>query len=457
MTRTRRLRPLWLLLLLALLLLGLAVFLGLFRPSSVSADIEHPLSADDMRELRPRGRELAMAGDCFGCHSRAEGPMAAGGVAIATPFGTLHSTNITPDPKHGIGRYSRADFHRALRDGVAPGGRNLYPAMPYVFTHLTRPEDADALYAYLKSIPPLAVPNVANTGVYVLPLRGFMNFWNLLNFPRQQNAGPPDAKRLGAAASADAAPRSAQWTRGAYLVEGLAHCAACHTPMNVMMGTDFSRHFEGAIIDGMQAPDIRAETLGRQGYTIESLTQFLQTGIAPQGTSFAGMYTVTHASTSNMQADDVRAMAEYLLTGQDGRTVAATPAPDAPARAPGGSPVRTTAGADVDAIMLESGRLTYLSACAGCHGMAGEGIPNVAPAMRGNATLLNDEPHNFIKVVLDGIPTQQFSGHQRMYAMPGFAEQLSDADIAALTRWAMREWGGKAQQTTAEAVGKLRQ
>lgn len=440
-------RLLWLLLVLAVLL-GLAVFLGLFRTSSVAADIDTPLSADALHELRPRGRELAMAGDCFGCHSKPNGPMAAGGVAIATPFGTLHSTNITPDLEHGIGRYTRADFHRALRDGVAPGNRNLYPAMPYVFTHLTTPEDADALYAYLMSIPPLAVPNEGNTGVYVLPVRGFMNFWNLLNFPKQSSGAVPDAKRLGIA-SPPPAP-SSQWTRGAYLVEGLAHCAACHTPMNFMMGSDFSRHFEGTIIDDMQAPDIRAATLAKQGYTLDTLTQFLRTGIAPQGTSYAGMYTVTHASTSNMQADDVRAMAEYLLSGPDGKLMAGT-APPTPA-----VPLSQDDAKASDTEQLTAGRLTYASACAGCHGMTGEGIPNVAPAMRGNATLSNENPHNFIKVVLDGIPTQQFSGDQRMYAMPGFAEQLDDADIAALTRWAMREWGGKTPELSAEAIAKLR-
>jgi len=432
-------RVLWLVLAL-LLVSGLAVFLGAFRGSSVTDAVDRPLSADDMRELLPRGRQLAMAGDCFGCHSRPEGPRAAGGVPIDTPFGTLYSTNITPDPEHGIGRYTRADFHRALLDGVGRGG-NLYPAMPYVFTHRTTAADADALYAYMMSIPPIAVANVPHTGVYRLPVRGFMNFWNLLNFPREDavTAPPP--------AVAAAAPEHAQqWVRGAYLVEGLAHCAACHTPMNLTMGTDVARHFEGAVIDGLQAPDIRAATLGAQGYDVESLARFLGTGISPQGTSFAGMYTVTHASTSHLQTQDLEAMAVYLLTGEDGRIVSASPPPQPRAVA-----------ASADSAGLAAGRLNYLSACAGCHGVAGEGIPNVAPAMRGNATLINDDPRNFIAVVLRGIPTQRFAGDQRMDAMPGFADSLSAEDIARLANWARAQWGGQAPAVTADTVRKLRQ
>lgn len=455
MTSHRMRRALWAVLLL-LALLMLAVYLGFFRSSSVGADVEQPLSVDDMRQLLPRGREMAAAADCFGCHSTPQGPLAAGGVAIGTPFGTLHSTNITPDPVHGIGRYTRADFHRALRDGVARDGRNLYPAMPYVFLHRITPGDADALYAYLQTIPPLAVPNQPNTGVYVLPVRGAMNFWNLLNFPKREGIEGLAAPPAGGPGD-DVGEQSALWTRGAYLVEGAGHCAACHTPMNFMMGTNFSRHFEGAVIDGLQAPDIRAATLARQGYTVDTLTRFLRTGVSPQGTSFGGMYTVTHASTSELKAQDVQAMATYLLTGADGRAATAAAAPisaavDAHARAKEG-------GAHTDtptAPGLATGRLQYISACAGCHGMAGEGIPHLAPAMQGNAALSNSDAFNFIKVVLEGIPTQAFAGNERMYAMPGFAEQLSDEQIAQLSNWARGQWGGQPADISAKTVGRLR-
>ena len=156
---------------------ALVVLSGLFRTSSVAPQAQQTLSPERMQALIPRGHELALAGDCFGCHSMPQGPMGAGGLAIATPFGTLYSTNITPDKQYGIGNYTRADFHRVMRDGIAPGERNLYPAMPFVFSHITTPDDIDALYAYNMSIPAMPIANKSNTGVFVLPVRPFMDFW----------------------------------------------------------------------------------------------------------------------------------------------------------------------------------------------------------------------------------------------------------------------------------------
>lgn len=417
---------------LAIIVLGaviaLAILFGLFRMSSVAPQAEQALSREQMQSLIPRGRELALAGDCFGCHSLPEGPMAAGGVPIGTPFGTIYSTNITPDKQHGIGNYTRADFHRALRDGIGAGKGNLYPAMPYVYTHITTPDDLDALYAYMMSIPAMPVSNKANSGVFVLPVRPFLNFWTLLNFPDRQV--PQNDQR------------SAEWNRGAYLVEGLAHCGACHTPFNIMMGVDFSRPLEGGLIDGMAVPNITTASLAQHGFDVETLSQYLSTGIAPQGTSFAGMNTVTHFSTSVMEPKDVRAVATYLLTDKQGNLAKAAPPPaplpEAASPAPGSA--------------METGRLGYISACAGCHGINGEGIPNVAPAMKGNATLAMDNPLTLIKVVLNGIPTQTFTNGQRMYAMPPFAHRMEDVEIAALISWIRAEWGGQGTAITTEQV-----
>ncbi|MGO3891395.1 MAG: c-type cytochrome [Paenalcaligenes sp.] len=405
----------------------IAILLGAFRSTSVAPGVDKPLSADEMQQLIPRGRELAMAGDCFGCHSQPQGPKAAGGVAIDTPFGTLYSTNITPDPTYGIGKYTREDFHRVLKDGVAPKG-NLYPGMPYIFTHITTPEDIDALYAYLMSIPPIAVPNKDNSGAFALPVRPFMNFWNLLNFPDRSVPENPE--------------RSAQWLRGAYLVQGVGHCASCHTPQNFMMGVDFARDLQGGEINGWAIPNITAASLAKHGFDVPLLTQYLSTGIAPQGTSFADMHTVTHFSTSAMDKDDVEAVATYLLTDANGAIppAAAAPAPLPEAQNP---------AADSD---MAIGRRTYLAACAGCHGSKGEGIPNVAPAMYGNATLAMDTAQNLIRVVLNGIPTQTFTGNQRMYAMPPFAHELSDKEIADLSTWMRAEWGGQASAVTIDQV-----
>lgn len=361
----------------------------------------------------------------MGCHSLPQGPRGAGGVPIDTPFGTLYSTNITPDKTHGIGNYTREDFHRVLRDGIAPGNRNLYPGMPFVFTHITRSEDIDALYAYIMSLPSIAEPNVANTGVFRLPVRPFMNFWALINFPDRQ---PP--VREGA---------SEQWLRGAYLVEGLGHCGACHTPRNVTMGVSFARSLEGGdVVDGLVVPDITAQTLAKRGFNTTSLSEYLSSGISAQGTAFGSMYTVTHFSTSAMQAADVDAIASYLMTGKDGQLLQ-------PAKGPEPLP----AASDTP---LQRGRLSYLSACAGCHGTNGEGIPNVAPPMNGNIAVVMDSPVNLLTVILQGVPTQTFTGNQRMYAMPGFADRMSAEEVAGLASWMRAQWGGQGKAITAEQV-----
>lgn len=398
---------------------GLSVLLGLFRTSTVSPDVQTPLSVEQMHALVPRGQELARAADCFGCHSLPEGPMAAGGVAIATPFGTLHSTNITPDPTYGIGRYSRADFHRVMKYGIAPGHRNLYPAMPYLFTQVTTPDDIDALYAYLMTIPPMAVANRPNSAIFRLPVRPFVNFWALLNFPKREATHNDQ--------------RSADWNRGAYLIEGLAHCGGCHTPLNLMMAPDFARNLQGGILEGMVAPDITQPSLARQGFDLRALSQYLKTGIAPQGTSFADMNTVTHFSTNVMSDDDIRAIATYLLTDSDGNIPPPKPAPEA-------LPQAVTLPPDAD---MDKGRMSYISACSGCHGLNGEGIPNVAPAMKGNGIVALDKPNALISAVLNGIATQAFTNQQRMYAMPAFADTMDEGEIAALVSWMRAQWGGR--------------
>ncbi len=412
-----------------LVLGGLAVLSGAFRGNHIAVAAFEPLSAEEMAVLAPRGRELAFSGDCLGCHSPMQGPIAVGGVPFDTPFGTLYSPNITPDPTYGIGEYTRADFHRVLRDGIARGGHNLYPAMPFVFTQITTDDDIDAIYAYMMSLEPIAQDVPANTGVFAFPLRPFMNFWTLLNFPRRTAPEDPD--------------RPEAWNRGAYLVEGLGHCGACHTPMNFMMGTDFARALEGAVIEGLEAPSLQATALAAHGFDVPGLTEFLASGIGPQGTTFGGMYTVTHFSTGSMQRDDLTAIATYLLTLPDGTL----PEPSPP---PAPLPEATD-----PALGVTAGEALYLSACASCHGDTGAGIPDVAPAMRGNATLALENPLNLLTVMLNGIPTEEFPRGKRMYAMPPFAHVLSDADIARLATWLRAQWGGIADPVQEAAVTEI--
>lgn len=415
----------WLLLL--LIILAVLILIGVFRQDSVTT--KGTLSEAEMKALIPKGRELAFAGDCFGCHTREGGEMGAGGVPITmAPLGTIYSTNITPDKRYGIGNYTREDFHRALKDGVGKERGNLYPAMPYVFTHITTDEDIDALYAYLMSIPPLAIPNAQNSGVFAWPVRPFLNFWTLFNFPDRLAPHDPN--------------RSEVWNRGAYLVEGLAHCGACHSPRNFMMGVDFKAALTGGFEDGLAIPDITAETLAKRGYSLEDLTEYLATGIAPEGDSFAGMETVTHFSTSQMNRQDVIAMATYLLTDKGGKILS-----------PKRSPIMTNQviGAMKQADLV-AGRENYLAACATCHGVEGKGIPHVAPALEGDAIVMMEDPQTLIAVVLNGIPTTSYSNGERMYAMPGFEGALTAKEIADLLNWVRAEWGGIEKPIKADQV-----
>ncbi|MDT5428416.1 cytochrome c [Providencia rettgeri] len=435
MAKSSSLRKSIYIIILLFIVLMLAILFGAFRTSSIGPNLDKPLTSEEVAKLLPRGQELATAGDCFGCHSLPEGPLAAGGRAIGTPFGTIYSTNITPDKQFGIGNYTRADFHRALKNGIGKERGNLYPAMPFVFTHMTTSDDIDALYAYVMSLPPINVPNKENTGVFVLPVRPFMNFWTLLNFPKQNAPHDPQ--------------RSAEWNRGAYIVEGLAHCGACHSPRNLMMGVEFSRSLQGGEEAGLAIPDITAEALSKHGYDTASLSQFLLTGNAPQGSAFADMSTVTHFSTSQMKKSDVDDMAIYLMTDKQGKILGAKASP-APLPEANLSEV-----GDVSQIM-ETGRLMYMSTCAGCHGITGEGVPNGIPALKGNAILAMDSPETFISVVLTGIPTTTFPNGQRMYAMPSFADDLTPQEMADLISWARAEWGGQGKPVTAEQVEKLK-
>lgn len=425
-----RLKKLVIWLLLIIIIFSVLVLLGVFRQDSVSETAKRPMTEAEMAVLIPKGRELALAGDCFGCHSRSDGEMGAGGVPIATPFGTIYSTNITPDKTFGIGDYTREDFHRALKDGIGKKG-NLYPAMPFVFTHITTAEDLDALYAYMMSIPALQVPNARNSGVFELPVRPFMNFWTLLNFPDRKT---PDNEA-----------RSDVWNRGAYLVEGLAHCGACHTPRNFMMGVNFKDALSGGSQSGMAIPDITAKALSKDGYSISDLTEYLATGISPEGTSFAGMHTVTHFSTSQMKDFDVKAMATYLLTDETGKLLTPQKSPLIFNQVLGGMKRGN----------LEKGEDAYMAACASCHGIEGRGTPNVAPALKGNAIVSMKDPATLIGVVLNGLETMTYTNGQRMYAMPGFEGNLEPSEIANLLTWIRAEWGDVDQPITVKEVQSL--
>ena len=386
-------------------------------PSSASADGQSA-AADQL----VRGRYLVKAADCAACHTAADGAPFAGGVKLASPFGTFYGTNITPDKDHGIGKWSAGDFYKALHDGVSPDGQ-LYPAMPYTSYRQLSRADSDAMYAWLMAQKPAAVANHAPELSFPFNLRFAVRFWDMLFLKDTL----PDASK----------GRTAAWTRGRYLASALGHCAECHTPRGKFGQFDQALPLAGGALGRVVAPDITPHGLAARGWTATDLQTFFATGIARQGSAFSEMYPVVHLSRQYLSHDDLRAMSTYLLGDQ----------------APAPQPLQS---GSADAAQLAAGRNVYLAVCAGCHGRDGEGKPHVAVPMHGNSSVRQHDPHNLIVGILDGIDAQDFPGLERMQEMPGFAGQLSDAELAQLASYLRATWGGQPADVTADAVKALR-
>jgi mono/diheme cytochrome c family protein len=371
-------------------------------------------------DLVARGAYLARAGDCVSCHTAPGGQPYAGGYQLDTPFGYLLSPNITPDAATGIGRWSADDFWRALHQGVNQRGQDMYPVMPFDFyTRVTR-EDSDAIYAYLRSLPAVSNAVVVNHLRFPFNQRWSMAVWRELYF--SEGSYKPDPSK------------SAAWNRGAYLVEGLGHCSACHSPRNALGGIEKDKAFTGATIDGWFALNLTSELhSGLGSWTVEQIATYLKTGaVAGKTTALGPMALVVKNSTSQMSAADLSAMATYLKDIPANSTLRqGKPAPD-PTRAAGAS--------------------LYLDHCAGCHQAGGRGMPGVFPPLAGNGVVLSSDPADILKVVLHGVPAQG-----KYVPMPAFASQLNDQQVADLANYLRTSWGnGAAPNTTAAMAARLR-
>jgi mono/diheme cytochrome c family protein len=377
-------------------------------------------------EVVARGKYLAEAADCAACHSAPGGAPFAGGLPMQTGFGTIYATNVTPDPDHGLGRWSAEDFWRALHDGVRRDGQQLYPAMPYTsYRGMTR-ADADAIYAYIMQLRPMKVAN-RRTGLnFPFNIRLGMLGWNLLFL---HNSLP--------AVSAGSSPA---WQRGRYLVNVLGHCGECHTPRGIVGEMELSRSLTGFALGRVAAPDITPAGLASRGWTAAGLRAYLGRGLARQGSAFSDMHPVIMLSTRNLTAEDLAAVATYLLGDN----------PPPPAPQPAVDPAESAAAAN------GAGRMSYVALCAGCHGLDGDGVPNTVVSMRANSTLRLVDPRNLIVAMLDGIGAENFPHRASMQAMPGFSDKLSDAEAAALANYLRATWGGQKADVTPAAVRALR-
>lgn len=353
-----------------------------------------------------RGAVLVRIGDCAVCHTADGGRPFAGGRALATPFGTLYSDNLTPDGATGIGHWSAAAFRRALKDGVARDGSHLYPALPYEhFTHTTD-RDLDAIYAYLMTRDPVVAPAPANRLIPPLGFRPLLAGWKLLFLHK----GPfkPDPKQ------------SPEWNRGGYLAESLGHCGACHTPRNLAGAEERSRAYAGGVAEGWRAPALDASNPAAIAWTRDTLTTYLRTGLSPQHSAAAGPMGPVVADLAKVPGSDVRAIATYIAWHMAGRRTRAAGAP-------------STDHPDRAARAFPTGAVLFAGACAGCHGpgapMLGQGRPSLGLA----SSVRDDDPTSAIQAVLQGIdPPVAGRGPK----MPGFADSLSDAQLAEVLAYA---------------------
>ncbi|MGA0599911.1 c-type cytochrome [Caulobacter sp. KR2-114] len=380
-----------------------------------------PDSAPNAAQLR-QGQYLVRAGDCVSCHMRPGGAPLAGGLGLKTPFGVIFSSNITPDAETGIGRWTPDQFYAAMHDGHGARGENLYPAFPYPwFRRMSRADD-DAVLAYLKSTPPVRYSPPGNRLPFPLNLRFMVKGWNLL-FLKSHDFQPDPGQ-------------SAEWNRGAYLVNGPGHCGGCHTPKNLLGADKGGQDFRGGVLDNWTAPDLTANPrTGLGAWSVDDVAHFLKTGRNAHANAGGAMADVVSWSTSLMDDADLRAIAVYLKSR-----------PAAPEGAAG----------QADPAALKRGAQIYSDACASCHLENGVGQPGYIPPLGRNAVVQQGDATGLTHLILAGSRTAPTPTYPSPLTMPAFAWKLSDREIADVATYVRQSWGNGAAPVPAGKVGKLR-
>lgn len=369
------------------------------------------------------GKALVEAGDCASCHTADPNRPFAGGKRIDTPFGGIYAPNLTPDRETGLGAWSDDDFYRALRFGVARDGSRYYPAFPYpYFSKLTR-QDIFAVRAYLATLAPVRNEPRPPELRFPFNYRFVMRGWNWLFF-KPGILMPDQAK-------------SVEWNRGRYLVEGVAHCGACHTPKNMFGADRRGQTFGGGPVQGMFAPRLDAAARsGLKSWSVEDITEYLQSGRNAKSHAGQLMSEVVVNSTSKMSDADIRAIAVYLKALPPG---APEPQVAPPSRA-----------------QMATGEKLYNGACTACHEEDGSGAPRIYPPLPGNANLQSSDASSTLRIILDGAETVTTPRAPNKGSMPGYAAKMTDQQIADVTNYIRNSWGNAAPLVTADEVAKAR-
>ena len=370
-----------------------------------------------------QSKYLATAGDCVSCHTRSGGAPFAGGLAFDTPFGTIYSTNITPDVQTGIGSWSAGDLRRAMHEGIARDGSQLFPAFPY--TSFTRVSDADvaAIYGYLRTVP--AVRYTPPDNGTLLSMRWPLAAWKGLFFePGRYRANPA---------------KPVEWNRGAYLVEGLGHCGTCHTPRNWLYAEQSAKAYQGGAVQAAvakgkrrrwSAVDLTSSPQGLGPWSITDLTQYFQTGVSARAGTFGPMNEVIVNSLRFLAPEDLRAMAMYLKS----------------------LPGRAYAGKTVSPQMVSSAAPIYKARCEKCHGRSGHGGFFSGPPLAGSAVVQAEDPASLINIIIYGPETPHEISYGAWETMPSYGDVLDDGQIQALSNFMRGSWGNRASAVSLGAV-----
>lgn len=407
-------------------------------PATTSTPAVAPNADDAQAQLIQRGEYLARVADCVACHTAPNGKPFAGGLPIASPVGKIYSTNITPDKDTGIGNYTLEDFDNALRHGIAKNGSTLYPAMPYPSYAKVHPTDVKALYAYfMHGVQPVSQANKAPDIPWPLSMRWPLSIWRRMFAPAVANDQAPVGND----------PVS----RGRYLVEGLAHCGACHTPRGFAFQekglTDDSPAFlSGGVVDGYLAKNLRGDINdGLGNWTQADIVAFLKGGRNDHSAAFGGMADVVQHSTQHVSDDDLTAIAKYLKTLKPVD-------PNAKALAYDDTVYKALrSGTD-----RSNGALTFIDNCAACHRSTGKGYTQTFPSLALSSAVNSTDPTSLIHIVLRGGEMPWTKSAPTHYAMPGFDDRLTDQDVADVLTFVRSSWGNKAPAVSAAQVAKVR-
>ena len=375
-----------------------------------------PARSEDMAA---RGKYLAIVGDCGGCHADGNGAPFIGGLPFTAAYGTIYSPNITPDKATGIGNWTADQFYRAMHDGIRADGAPLYPAFPFVyFTHVSR-ADSDAIFAYLKTLKPVHSVPPRNRLLFPFNIRALMWFWDAMFFDRKPYRATP--------------AKSAQWNRGDYIVNGFGHCAACHTPKNILFGDKANKALAGETEEGWFSANLNGNTRDGLGkWSVSDIVQYLKIGRNRYASAAGAMQEKVTASTSRMNDADLNAIAVYLKNLP---------------------PIAEKPPATPNARAMQAGQTVFVEDCSACH-MSAE-APHDYPQLAGGTLVMGRDPETVIRIILQGAESAVTKNAKTTFSMPSF-EALSDEEVADVATYIRNVWGNRASPVSPAQVSRLR-